>query len=187
MQLREELTHWGLHCRALRFGQHDRYLCLQKACTFRAAPFHYMLSNEDLTDPDGCILHTSASQLSHYALMCLLEKLGYARAVITSSITHECGVVVPEFAPKSERTRERTAWPPLHVHDWTDRPLYHHRVTEQIDDSQAVVTNFTLQDVTELLDAGSEFLQTVLMGCNFLTLSKKQFAFHANMRATIDG
>ena len=77
-QVEQELRHWGVECKAVQFGLHEQFLCLDT----QTAGSHYLLCNEDLTDSEGCILHTHESPLDTVGLMKILDSLGYARAVI---------------------------------------------------------------------------------------------------------
>ena len=83
-----ELRSWGLNCKALRFGHHDRYLCLPTGHVFPSGNFYYMFSNDDCLDHEGCFLHTQAMSLTKIGMMKVLERLGYPRAVITSQQNH---------------------------------------------------------------------------------------------------
>ena len=162
-----ELQSWGLNCQVLRFGHHDRYLCLPSGHVFPHGSFHYMFSNEDCLDHEGCFLHTHHTSLTTIGLMKVLERLGYPRAVITLQRTHLCGMHLVHFVnsqptalPHLRPTRVRTEWPALQDTKWTDGPLYNVDNSSFRADTSKVCTNFNSRDLQELLEASHTFLST---------------------------
>ena len=134
---------------------------------FPHGSFHYMFSNEDCLDHEGCFLHTHHTSLTTIGLMKVLERLGYPRAVITLQRTHLCGMHQVHFVnsqptalPQLRPTRERTEWPALQDTKWTDGPLYNVDNPSFRADTSKVCTNFNSRDLQELLEASHTFLST---------------------------
>ena len=165
--VQDELALWGHKCQAIRFGRHDRYLCLPAEHVFPPGSFHYMFSNDDHQDHEGCFLHTQATSLTNIGMLKILERLGYPRAVITSRQQHSCGMHIVQFVnsqpiapPHQQPHRERTAWPDFHVPEWSDCPLYTLDSQKISAASTQVSTNFNSQDLQDLIAASSTFLST---------------------------
>ena len=165
------LLQWGLRCLVLRFGEHDRFLCFDRTFQLEERQWHYMISNEDVTDSEGCILHSHNAEMTVLDLMKLLDELGYARAVILEAKWHRPGIhhvifcnSVPRMPDQELKHKMRTPWPRRTIWTWDEGPLYAIEGQTASTCPQQVRTEFDLQDVQNLIAAGPSFLQTDLTG-----------------------
>ena len=177
LRIEQELLHWGIECKAIQFGTHDKFLCIQH----KTEGVHYMLCNEDLADTDGCILHSHECSLDTIGLMALLDKLGYARAVVTGiedvGLNHTRVIFCnndPQFEVQAKPQKVRSAWPSWQNPTFPIGNLYPHRVPNSPSATNSVETDFKYEDVLELLTAGTDFLNT-----NFDNLNLPEFVQEA--------
>ena len=166
-KVEKELSHWGLTCTVIQFGNRDKFLCLNR----QEDGFHYVLCNEDFEDDQGCILHTQDRQLDHIDLMRLLENLGYNRAVILE--VEEVGLghtrVLfcnndPQFAKHVKLPKIRSEWPEWQVDTAPINKLFPAQDCREQGARHCVETAFTNSDLQELLAAGKNFLNTNFEG-----------------------
>ena len=80
----EELQRWGFQCTSFQFGAHDEYFCELVHDQTGDDLIHYMYSNEDVNDKEGCIMHSSPLDMNEKEHMRILHQLGYIRAAITT-------------------------------------------------------------------------------------------------------
>lgn len=170
-EVEQVLLQWGLHCTALRFGEHDRFLCFRHDFSFDKRQWHYMFSNEDVADIEGCFLHTQNEEMKHLDIMQFLDELGYGRAVIISEQRLHldiCHVTfcnsVPQMPAQETRQKTRTPWPERAIWHWQEGPLYSLTEHTILTSPQKVQTEFCSRDIEELIAAGPSFLQTDLAG-----------------------
>ena len=130
-----------------------------------------MFCNEDVTDTQGCILHTQRIGLDHIGMMSLLDTLGYPRAVILGDEPFECGLHrvsccnnMPIQAIMERPVKERTPWPQRDIHHWTSQPLFLVDMPSTRRGQHTVQTGFNSQDLQELLAASDTFLHTEFTG-----------------------
>ena len=61
--------HWGIDCKAFRFGSGHEALCFPAQWTAPVNQFHDMFCHEDIKDSEGIFLHTSNLSLDDLGLM----------------------------------------------------------------------------------------------------------------------
>ena len=176
-----ELIHWGLHCAAIQFGLHDKYLCLPKDFRYSDECRTFMFANDDLTDEHGCFLHKQLDDLDSQGVLRLLDRLGYARAVITEDVWLPCCLrkirfvnVVPTHATSKHPPRIATAWPSRDDFEWHDRSLYNPHQEAAATPAHSVSTGFDQHDLRELIAAGHNFLQTDFEGLDIPEFIKEK-------------
>ena len=162
-QVEQELLHWGVQCKAIQFGQHEQFLCVQSI----TEGHHYVLCNDDISDIDGCILHSHGRALDAVGLMALLDTLGYSRAVVLSiedvGLSHTRVTFCnndPQFESRSTPMKVRSAWPDQQTTATPEGPLFPPRNNKADDVAHSVETEFVYKDVLELMAAGTEFLNS---------------------------
>ena len=63
-EVEQELRTWGIICQVIQFTPHDKFLCLPQDHQLEDGTFSYMFCNEDVSDDQGCILHTHNTRAS---------------------------------------------------------------------------------------------------------------------------
>ena len=171
VEVENALLQWGIDCTAIQFGNHDQFLCFQSGFAFDTKMHHYMFTNEDEEDKEGCILHSQPEVMSYLDIMKFLDGIGYARAVVINVKDRLPGIQcvtfcnsVPQPPVKDVRDRQRTPWPTRTVRQWQEGPLFRIPAGDQDQGPHQVHTGFDNHDVLEFLAAGDSFLQTDFSG-----------------------
>ena len=128
--IRDELACWGHHCQVIQMGNHEVAFCLPKDWQANAHHYHYLYVNQDTSDGHGAFAHTATSEWIDFDHMKLLHACGYCRAAIVknANIQDKLNMIVfenvqAEVAPKPQRQRQCSPWPPRQPHNWTKIPV----------------------------------------------------------------
>ncbi|CAL1135703.1 unnamed protein product [Cladocopium goreaui] len=160
-----ELTHWGIACKAVRFGPRHEALCLPVQWIASANQFHYMFCHDDPKDDEGTFLHTSEVALDDLGLMQLLYKLGYCRAAILDTeepmpqffriIFRD---VVQQHAVKPEKHKAPSPWPAPLCCNRENRPFFTPKGHIEGKDDFLLRFGITMTDIHAFFASGTDVL-----------------------------
>ena len=160
-----ELTHWGIDCKALRFGHRHEALCFPAQWTAQVNQFHYMFCHEDVKDNEGIFLHTSNMPLDELGLMQLLYQLGYCRAAILDKEELLPQVfrvlfldVVQQPLTEQGRIKKPLPWPALSHHGRHNRPYFDPSRHPDEDKNFLIKLGITMQDIDDFFKSGDDLL-----------------------------
>ena len=160
-----ELKHWGLTCRAFRFGSYSMALCLPTHWSVKEGQFHYMFCHEDLKDPNGAFLHTSDRPLDDLCLMQLLYKFGYCRAAILNTEDLLSGLqriifldVVQQHGEAPDRLKRPLPWPGLPDLQRNNVPFLDLRRHRGGGDDFLIKIGISPADLVAFFDSGADVL-----------------------------
>ena len=117
--IEDELRTWGHDCRVILCQPHDVAVCFPQDAGPTLDRVHFIYVNQDATDSDGVILHSSESLMHEICHMRFLHQLGYEKAVILRERERIAGLKIVHFQEsvgtlqqKKSQPRQPKAWPP---------------------------------------------------------------------------
>ena len=117
--IEDELRCWGHHCRAILCCPHDTAVCLSLEASLPAGLHHFVYINQDSSDTQGVILHSTPEVPHEIGHMQFLYKLGYEKAVVLSTISGPAGIDLVNFQEsygqlqtRPTKYRPLAEWPP---------------------------------------------------------------------------
>ncbi|CAL1154687.1 unnamed protein product [Cladocopium goreaui] len=160
-----ELKHWGIECKAIRFGPRHEALCLPVQWTAQAGQFHYMFCHDDPKDNEGTFLHTSDTALDDLGLMQLLHKFGYCRAAILETKEPMPQLfmvlfldVVQRHAVEPLKQKFPAPWPTPLVREREHRPFFSDQDPTAGDDDFLIRLGITMTDIQAFFRSGDDML-----------------------------
>jgi len=160
-----ELMHWGIDCKAFRFGSGHEALCFPAQWTAPVNQFHYMFCHEDIKDSEGIFLHTSNLSLDDLGLMQILYQFGYCRAAILDKEEILPQVfrvlfldVVQQPTTEPGRIKKPLPWPAPSHHGRLNRPFFDPGRHLEGDKDFLIRLGITMIDIDAFFKSGDDIL-----------------------------
>ena len=182
-QIEFELIAWGHHCKAIKFGGHDTYVCYHRTWSPPDQAIHYVYGSEQGQDNDQCFLHTSLTgTMTTKDHMRLLHQRGCTKAAIIEdeqvwqTIRRVTFVCHQPMLQQQTPIREPTPWPLRQPVQSNPTPPFRSQDYADAAADCRLTLGFSLAELETLLWSGLNSLCTDLSMLDIPDTTKKALA-----------